>query len=1741
MKYLPSPLTLAELLPPDEAGNNLRNARDIGILETSKPTPQNFSDFVGVEDRNDYYRFELETESNFDLHLYGLTDNANVFLLDTGGNIIASSKRRNNNPESINTKLEAGTYYIAVRPSKQTNTDYQLSLTALEDSALKSPTLIEYVVPPQATDRAIDNWLDPHYVAIDESVPSNNKLFLFFSGNNSQPLNQQLIIREAAELGYHAINLSYPSSPPVGNVCQDSTDLECYERVRLEVLDGIDRTDLVNVSLSNSIENRLVELLQYLDRQHPDRGWDAYLEAGLPDWDEIVVSGHSQGGGYALMVGKEHEVARVVTFAAQIDESPVFEQLAPWLSKPFATPSERIYEFVHLQDPRFDRHPQLWDILDLTDFGEPVNVDETASPYNNSHILVTDLPPIEGGSPHGSVVTDRSTPKLPDGTPVYEEVWQYLLGDSSAALALVTDGAGNSLNTARELGILDLNPFSQTYADFVGTEDRRDFYQFELQASSSVSLSLDGLSANANLFLLDSQGNTISSSQARGTTAELIIQDLDPGTYYVSVRPARSANTNYELTLSAEFLTDDDVVSNPNTSLADPEFDGVGFQVTWQEKEGERRLFVAPIDPVTGDLLLSQRVVVDSGLAPTDTKEGGTGNGPEWVYSADGSQILYTKLIDSNWYIGRAQKIGTKWQAELLTDATGQPVGGSLAFGTLEPTDPNPLIKYVGIDPISGEQDIFWRELNNPNVGGEVPGGGGRWVQGEGERALVRHVSVSGYDNKQLFKYDVYTDTLTQATFDDDTKKQGSAFMWQAPEFNGDLVLMTPEIEVVGEVPATPEPDRIGIYRNTGGQWTKINEIESPNPDLPYFHSPEIFTYNGKSYISTLMVTTKSSGAKQFKGAEVWLLGVEPDENFARQVSEDDSSVSRNDPESLITESGAFIYYAEITADGTRIIHRADTGLDTPAPINTQETFTMLNAQNITAASSFTVTKTTDGGAGSLRQAIIDANASTANDVIELAAGTYTLSLAGFDENAAATGDLDILNNGTLRIVGLGAGATIDATGLGDRVFNVLGNANLILENITITGGTATNGINDRDDNNQGGGIRIEKDGSATLTDSTVSGNASVNRGGGIFNSKGTLTIDNSTISGNSASSGAGLATSGNMTVSNSDISGNTAVNGGGGIAVASGTTTVNNTNISNNSGGFNGGGIFLDIGGRIEVADSLIADNTADNKGGGLIAFGNSNATVTNTTVSGNFARKSGGGIQVEKNGNMTLIDSTVSDNTADVNGSASNGGGISTSGSVNITGSTISTNFANSGGGGINIDADGSLTMTDSTVSGNSAIDRGAGIFNNFGIATIADSIITTNAAGNNGGGIASNGTLNVNNTTVSGNSTETGGGGGIGTGGPATITNSTISGNSAGFNGGGIFNFNSGAAGSNATVTNTTISGNSARNSGGGIFNFDGTIALNNTTLTDNSARNSGGGLFNGNSATLTNSIIANSDGADVVNNGGATTNTTGVNLIEDGSLTGTNILNQDPSLGPLQDNGGSTQTHALLSGSPAIDAGSNAQVPPDFDSDQRGFGYPRIVGTKVDLGALEAANIVGTTGQDTLTGTSDNDLILGLDGRDRLKGTGGNDSIIGGGGADRLRGGGGSDLFVYTAVGDRSDLIKDFAAGQDKIVLRELLESIEVKVDSYNELIDGGFLKFLQQGTSVLVEIDPDGLGSKPGDGLFTVENVTIAALNNANNFVIQLWQFYSIRLIDSTVQRKNQPKILISFFIFANSC
>jgi predicted outer membrane repeat protein len=362
--------------------------------------------------------------------------------------------------------------------------------------------------------------------------------------------------------------------------------------------------------------------------------------------------------------------------------------------------------------------------------------------------------------------------------------------------------------------------------------------------------------------------------------------------------------------------------------------------------------------------------------------------------------------------------------------------------------------------------------------------------------------------------------------------------------------------------------------------------------------------------------------------------------------------------------------------------------------------------------------------------------------------------------------------------------------------------------------------------------------------------------------------------------------------------------------------------------------GVFM-IGEDVTATlDSLVISEGSDTNGAGIYADHLSNLTLKNSTLENNVASHTGGGIYSV--GTLTVVKSTLRNNAARTDppigntsaGAIYNFGGPG--GTVTLTDSTVEDNTAENAGG-VYVYYHGSLTVSGSFFKGNSSTFSGGGaIFTSeYTTLNVTDSTFDSNT-GNGSGGAIHNSSSSI-----------------------AKVTNSTLLGNS-GLYGGAIYDDNS------LTVANSTFSGNSSTNGGGGIYEDGGALTMTNSTLAGNSSTSGNGlDLYNsGGSGTLKNNILASSAGA---NCGGTASFTDGGHNLDKGNSCGFTAagsqVNTDPLLDSLADNGGPTQTMALLASSPAIDAGDDAvcAAAPVNNLDQRGVIRPQ--GDHCDIGAYE----------------------------------------------------------------------------------------------------------------------------------------------------------------------------------------
>jgi CSLREA domain-containing protein len=316
-------------------------------------------------------------------------------------------------------------------------------------------------------------------------------------------------------------------------------------------------------------------------------------------------------------------------------------------------------------------------------------------------------------------------------------------------------------------------------------------------------------------------------------------------------------------------------------------------------------------------------------------------------------------------------------------------------------------------------------------------------------------------------------------------------------------------------------------------------------------------------------------------------------------------------------------------------------------------------------------------GACTLRAAIQETNALAGPDTIVLSGATYSLTIGGAGEDAAATGDLDVRD--ALTLLGAGESATILDGGQLDRVLHVLNGAALRASGLTVRSGAARSGP-------------------------TVDGS-----GGGIYNAgAGALTLTGVTVSGNKGDLGGGIATEGPARLADVALTGNEGDRGGGGLAARAAVTIVDGE-VADNRSGRNGGGIgVFGPAASLTLTNSAVRRNSTTVGGGGIyngdgggVYGGPGTLTLSNVTVDGNRdAFGGGGGIMTQ--GPATLSGVTLSRNVNSESGSGGGGIGIY-GGDATLTNVTVSGNWGYQGGGGIAVNAPGQLLLEYGTVTNN------------------------------------------------------------------------------------------------------------------------------------------------------------------------------------------------------------------------------------------------------------------------------------------------------------------------------------------------------------------------------------------------------------------------------------------------------
>lgn len=366
--------------------------------------------------------------------------------------------------------------------------------------------LATFYVQPSETDINYAAAQDSHYVALNNSVVSNGKLFVFIGGTGSSNKNYTDILKLAANLGYHAVGVGYPNTPSISSSCAGSADPNCFYDFRREICYGIPVSSSVSVDTFNSIHIRLIKLLQYLDSNYPLNGWGTFLSSGEPVWDLCAFGGHSQGAGHALYFGKTNNCDRILMFSGANDYSVFYSSAASWVSMSGPTPVNKYFSFLHKGDDVLD-YAKQYSVISASGMllaDDSTLVDILSPPYGTSHCLYTDITPLYSGvysSYHNATAIGFFIP-WSGGAHIYDPVWTYMLSAS------VTTGIAESKSKDNSVLVYPDPVVNELHVEFPDANQ-----EFEIE-------------------LFNSNGQCISKFE---NSKRLFVSDLSKGIYFLKI------------------------------------------------------------------------------------------------------------------------------------------------------------------------------------------------------------------------------------------------------------------------------------------------------------------------------------------------------------------------------------------------------------------------------------------------------------------------------------------------------------------------------------------------------------------------------------------------------------------------------------------------------------------------------------------------------------------------------------------------------------------------------------------------------------------------------------------------------------------------------------------------------------------------------------------------------------------------------------------------------------------------------------------------------------------------------------------------------------------------------------------------------------------------------------------------------------------------------------------------------
>ena len=267
---------------------------------------------------------------------------------------------------------------------------------------------VVFGIKPSAADPGVKDFDNPNIIVYKKDVAPHAQLAVFLPGTGGTPWMYDLMLHCIANQGYRTVGLMYDDTPPGTDICP-KLDPSSWAQFREERIFGDAPSGPFYNSREESIVNRLVMLLRWLNQRYPRQNWGSYLAGDEPDWSRILISGQSQGAGMAAYIAKREMVARVVLFSSPWDYHVPGYSAAPWLYEHAETPPDRWYAAYHRREATAPLIAQAYEALQIPE----------------NHVLVFDLEIPDwlkaySNPYHGNVTAN----------PSYIPQWQHMFGTS---------------------------------------------------------------------------------------------------------------------------------------------------------------------------------------------------------------------------------------------------------------------------------------------------------------------------------------------------------------------------------------------------------------------------------------------------------------------------------------------------------------------------------------------------------------------------------------------------------------------------------------------------------------------------------------------------------------------------------------------------------------------------------------------------------------------------------------------------------------------------------------------------------------------------------------------------------------------------------------------------------------------------------------------------------------------------------------------------------------------------------------------------------------------------------------------------------------------------------------------------------------------------------------------------------------------------------------------------------------